>query len=62
MNRITAVLLAMAALLVHVVAIHRDGGGNLARSFDAANVAYELGITLVEEGAPRWDEIGRAHV
>ena len=55
MNRITAVLLAMAALLVHVVAIHRDGGGNLARSFDAANVAYELGITLVEEGAPRWD-------
>ncbi|MEE2941236.1 MAG: hypothetical protein VX460_12680 [Planctomycetota bacterium] len=55
MNRITAVLLAMAALLVHVLAIHRDGGGHLARSFEAANVAYELGVTLAEDGAPRWD-------
>lgn len=57
MNRITAVLLAMAALLVHVLAIHRDGAGNLARSFEAANVAYELGVTLAEDGAPRWDAI-----
>lgn len=55
MNRITAILLAMAALLVHVLAIHRDGGGHLARSFEAANVAYELGVTLAEDGAPRWD-------
>lgn len=54
MNRITAVLLAMAALLVHVLAIHRDGGGNLAHSFEAANVAYELGVSLAEDGAPRW--------
>ena len=57
MNRITAVLLAMAALLVHVLAIHRDGAGDLARSFEAANVAYELGVTLAEDGAPRWDAI-----
>lgn len=50
MNRLTAVLLAMAALLVHVLAIHRDKAGHLAHSFDAANVAYELGIAFADSG------------
>jgi len=51
MNRITAVLLAMVALLVHALAIHRDALEAFAPAFDSAHVAFAMGRNLVDAGA-----------
>lgn len=50
MNRITAVLLAMVALLVHALAIHRDVLEAFAPAFDSAHVAFAMGRNLIESG------------
>lgn len=54
MNRITAVLLAMAALLVHVLIVHRDGSGALTYAYECAHVAFELGVHLADRGEAIW--------
>ncbi len=54
MNRITAVLLAMAALLVHVLVVHRDGIGAFTYAYECAHVAFELGTHLAERGEALW--------
>lgn len=54
MNRITAILLAMVALLVHVLVIHRDLDGAFAYAYESAHVAFRLGIHWVENGSVSW--------
>lgn len=54
MNRITAVLLAMAALLVHVLVVHRDNLGSLTYAYECAHVAFELGVHLADRGEALW--------
>ena len=50
MNRITALLLAMAALLVHVLVVHRSAAGGFAPPFESAHAALHLGRVLAREG------------
>ncbi len=54
MNRITAILLAMAALLVHILAVHRNGLGTFGAPYDTAHVAFHLGRNLVHHGEIWW--------
>ncbi|QDV09751.1 hypothetical protein Poly30_53100 [Planctomycetes bacterium Poly30] len=54
MNRITAILLAMAALLVHILAVHRNGLGAFGLPYDSAHVAFHLGRNLVHQGGIWW--------
>lgn len=54
MNRITAVLLAMIALLVHALVVHRDASGAFAPPYDGAHAAYVLGRHLAESGETFW--------
>ncbi len=54
MNRVTVLLLAMAALLVHVLVVHRDGLGGFGPPFDSAHVAYRIGRNLAREGTASW--------
>lgn len=56
MNRITAILLAMAALLVHVLVVHRDPSGGFAYAYESAHVAYALGENLAQTGTTFWAE------
>ncbi|MEM1449330.1 MAG: hypothetical protein AAGI22_09455 [Planctomycetota bacterium] len=54
MNRITALLLAMAALLVHVLVVHRSAAGGFAPPFESAHAALHLGRVLAREGVLAW--------
>ena len=55
MNRGTALLLAMAALLAHALAIHHDQLQRFAAPYDFAHVAYRLGRNLVHHGQLVWN-------
>jgi hypothetical protein len=50
-NRGTVILLALAILLAHAIAIHRSDGGDVAAPYEIAHVAYRLGRNLVFEGS-----------
>ena len=54
MNRITAILLAMAALLVHILVVHRNGQGAFGAPYDSAHAAFNLGRNLVHHGDTWW--------
>ncbi|TDJ72324.1 MAG: hypothetical protein E2O39_06855 [Planctomycetota bacterium] len=54
MNRGTALLLAMAALLAHALYIHQGSGLDFAPPYDSAHVAYRLGRNLVHSGELAW--------
>ncbi|MEM9379727.1 MAG: hypothetical protein AAGB93_07225 [Planctomycetota bacterium] len=54
MNRITALLLAMAALLVHVLVVHRSAVGGFAPPFESAHAALHVGRVLAREGLLAW--------
>ncbi len=54
MNRITAILLAMAALLVHILAVHRNGLGAFGAPYDSAHAAFTLGRNLIHHGDTWW--------
>jgi len=54
MNRGTALLLAMAALLAHALYIHQGSGLDFAPPYDSAHVAYRLGRNLVRGGELAW--------
>ena len=43
MNRATALLLAMATLLAHALAVHRDENGSFGQPYEVAHEAYHLG-------------------
>ena len=55
MNRTTALLLAMAALLAHALAVHVDPSGRLGQPFEEAHAAFRLARNLVREGALAWN-------
>ena len=54
MNRITAILLAMAALLVHILVLHRNGLGAFGAPYDSAHAAFNLGRNLIHHGDTWW--------
>ncbi len=54
MNRITAILLACATLLTHVLVVHRDLNGEFGPPYESAYVAFQLGLNFVTEGAFAW--------
>jgi len=54
MNRITALLLAFAALLTHVLVVHRDLGGTFGPPYESAHVAFRIARNLVFEGDFFW--------
>ncbi len=54
MNRGTALLLAMAALLAHALALHQDGAGQFATAHESAHVAYHLARNWVQDGVLAW--------
>lgn len=54
MNRITALLFAFAALLTHVLVVHRDDGGTFGAPYESAHVAFRLARNLVTEGSVFW--------
>jgi len=54
MNRITAILLAFATLLTHVLVVHRDLSGEFGPPYDSAYVAFQLALNLVTEGDFAW--------
>ncbi|MDG1051110.1 MAG: hypothetical protein P8R46_12960 [Planctomycetota bacterium] len=54
MNRITALLLAFAALLTHVLVVHRDLGGAFGPPYESAHVAFQIARNFVLEGEFIW--------
>jgi len=58
MNRATALILAMATLLAHTLAIHHNGAGQFAVPYDVAHVAFHLGRMLVRTGELAWLSFG----
>ena len=55
MQRALALLLAMAALLAHALAIHVDAAGNLGLPRDAAYVAFRVARNWVQFGELAWN-------
>jgi len=62
MNRTTALLLALALLLAHTLAMYHDASGGVLAPGDAAHAAYRsarnlvhLGSTAFNPGAPRYE-------
>lgn len=48
-------LLAMATLLAHALAVHRDEDGRFGQPYEVAHEAYHLGRNLVREGSLAWN-------
>ena len=55
MNRTTAVVMALAILVAHTLAIYQTPEGAFAPPYDRAHVAYRLGRHLVHEGSAIWN-------
>lgn len=55
MNRVTALLLAMATLLAHALAIHLTEAGEFAPPYEAAHRAFHLARVWVREGVLAWN-------
>jgi hypothetical protein len=60
MNRTLALLLTVAILFAHMLAIHTAPSGQIAPPYDAAHVTYRVARNLVETGSLAWDQGGRA--
>lgn len=60
MNRVTAVLLAAGALLVHMLALYRDVYGSFGVPYEYAYNAFRLGRNLAHHGHVVWDPISGA--
>jgi len=52
MNRSTALLLALAALLAHILTLHQNGAGGLGAPLDGVHVAFRMGRELVRGASP----------
>ena len=55
MNRTLAILLAMAMLLAHSLALHLNPEGHLGEPYEYAHRAYRLARNLIREGALVWN-------
>ena len=55
MNRTTALLLAMAALLAHALAVHLEPAGHLGQPYEESHAAFRLARNWVQEGAFVWN-------
>ena len=55
MNRTLAILLAMAILLSHSLALHLNPEGHLGEPYEYAHRAYRLARNLIREGALVWN-------
>jgi len=55
MNRTLAILLAMAMLLAHGLALHLTPEGNLGEPYEYAHRAYHLARNLIQEGSLVWN-------
>ncbi len=55
MNRVTVILLTLAILFAHGLAIHQTAEGDLGSPYELAHVAYRLGRNLVHQGAALWN-------
>ena len=55
MNRTTALLLAMAALLAHAIALHLEPDGRLGQPFEESHAAFRLARNWVHEGLLVWN-------
>jgi len=55
MNRVTAVLLATGALLVHMLALYRDEAGSFAVPYESSYAAFRLARNLAHEGTFVWN-------
>ncbi len=58
MNRTTAILVALATLLAHILAIHQNTDGVFGPPYEVAHVAYRVSRNLVFEGTPAWSTAG----
>lgn len=58
MNRTFALLLALLALVAHMLAIHKDATDAFAPPYEVAHVAYRLARNWVHSGACVWDPTG----
>jgi hypothetical protein len=54
MNRTTALLVALAILLGHALAIHKTASGEIAPPFDMAYVAFRIARNIVQTGQFAW--------
>jgi hypothetical protein len=59
MNRPTAILVALATLLAHVLALHQNVEGTFAPPFELAHVAFREARNLVYDGSLAWNTAGR---
>lgn len=55
MNRTLAILLAMAMLLAHSLALHLNPEGHLGEPYEYAHRAYRVARNLIREGALVWN-------
>ena len=55
MNRITALLLGLATLLAHTLAIHITDTGDFAPPYEIAHRAYHLARVWIREGLLEWN-------
>lgn len=55
MNRTTAVLVALAILLAHALAIHKTVGGEIAPPFDVAYASFRIARNFVQSGQFAWE-------
>jgi hypothetical protein len=54
LNRTTALFVALAILLGHALAIHKNAAGELAPPYDMAFVAYRIGRNFAQTGELSW--------
>jgi hypothetical protein len=54
LNRTTALFVALAILLGHALAVHKNAAGELAPPYDMAFVAYRIGRNFVQTGDLSW--------
>lgn len=57
MNRKTALLLAMAALLAHALGVHLEPSGRLGQPYEEAHAAFRLARNFVREGVMAWNPL-----
>jgi hypothetical protein len=58
MNRPTAILVALATLVAHVMALHQSADGAFAPPYEIAHVAFRAARGLVYEGTLAWNTGG----
>jgi hypothetical protein len=54
-NRTFALFLAIAVLIAHTLAIHKNAVGEIAPPYEVAHVAFRLARNLVQTGSLSWD-------